>query len=826
MGVQFHPEKSSRDGLRAAAQLRRAGGGRGVILYPAIDILDGKAVRLARAASRTRPSTTTTRSRPRESWVEAGARFLHVVDLDGARAGEPRVARPPAPDRRRAPASRSSTAAACARVDAVRDALRAGAERVIVGTAAFRDVDFLDEIVAAYGPRDRRRRSTCADGMIATAGWTQTTELPAADAIGRLTGRGVALVRLHRRRPRRHARGPGPRRASRAVADAVRGRFLYSGGIGSLDDLRALARAAPGQPRRRDRRQGALREALHDRRGPGRARRRGRALDAAGAGRTLGVARARGERRRRGPRLGRARHRRGRHRQDEPRRALRRRERRPRAVLWRRLRGAEHAASARSAARHRTRRRRRARRSAWHRGPIARRSSPPLIDALASAPSPAILVLEDIHWADAATLDLIRFAVPAHPPHAGAAAAHLPRRRLGLGRPLSGCSARSRRAMSPRIALPRLTADAVRQAAAQARGVASPALHRRHAVATRSSSRSCSRTPATACRRRVTRCDPRQGVAPPRRPRAATCSTCCDRAARDRDRAGRRGARAARSTPSTNACAVACCTWTAPHLRVPPRARAGRASSWRCCRSARPGRCTRAVLRGAGAAPAARPGSRASCITRTRPATPKPSLASTPRAACEAASRGALRAGARALPQSALSLCATRSTSGERAELLDDYASYSFDASTTSATAVPRARGGDRAVRAHRRPCRRQCAALAAPPVHALVRALRDAEPRRRAARAVHWLETARAGSRRSRRRTPSRRILRMLDTATTPTPSAMATRAIALAEPLGQRAVLATLRPTSSKGRGARCSSIMRAAAPSSPARWRSPTA
>ena len=115
----------------------------------------------------------------------------------------------------------------------MRDALRAGAERAIVGTAAFRDVDFLDDIVAAFGPRivvsvDVR------GGMIATAGWTQTTELPAAEAIRRLTG------------PRRARRSSTPTSIAtassrartldevREVADAVRGRFLYSGGIGSL----------------------------------------------------------------------------------------------------------------------------------------------------------------------------------------------------------------------------------------------------------------------------------------------------------------------------------------------------------------------------------------------------------------------------------------------------------------------------------------------------------------------------------------------------------------------------------------------------------------
>ena len=73
--------------------------------------------------------------------------------------------------------------------------------------------------------------------MIATEGWTQTTTLPAVDAIKRLTGRGVrSFVYTD---VSRDGKLTGPDlEAVEHVADAVRGRFLYSGGIGSLDDLR------------------------------------------------------------------------------------------------------------------------------------------------------------------------------------------------------------------------------------------------------------------------------------------------------------------------------------------------------------------------------------------------------------------------------------------------------------------------------------------------------------------------------------------------------------------------------------------------------------
>ena len=125
-------------------------------------------------------------------------------------------------------------------VDAVRDALRTGAERAVVGTAAFRDVDFLDDIVTTFGPRIVVAVDV-KDGMISTEGWTQTTSLPAVDAIKRLTSRGVrSFVYTDVSRDGRLT-GPDLEGVCR-VAEAVRGRFLYSGGIGSLDDLRALAK--------------------------------------------------------------------------------------------------------------------------------------------------------------------------------------------------------------------------------------------------------------------------------------------------------------------------------------------------------------------------------------------------------------------------------------------------------------------------------------------------------------------------------------------------------------------------------------------------------
>jgi phosphoribosylformimino-5-aminoimidazole carboxamide ribotide isomerase len=210
-----------------------------VILYPAIDILEGRAVRLVQGRFE---DATTYHDDPLEaarSWVGAGARFLHVVDLDGARAGEPRSL-----DHLRRIAAATTVpvqyGGGLRSLEAVREALERGAERVVVGTAAFHDVDFLDDILAAFGPRvvvsvDVR------DGMISTSGWTQTTKMPAPDAIRRLGHRGARSFVFTDVDRDGGMEGPDLELV-RAVAEAVRGRFLYSGGIGALEHLRALAR--------------------------------------------------------------------------------------------------------------------------------------------------------------------------------------------------------------------------------------------------------------------------------------------------------------------------------------------------------------------------------------------------------------------------------------------------------------------------------------------------------------------------------------------------------------------------------------------------------
>jgi phosphoribosylformimino-5-aminoimidazole carboxamide ribotide isomerase len=209
-----------------------------MIVLPAIDILDGKAVRLAGGEFEQKTVYDADPLDAAKRWVEQGARGLHVVDLDGARTGSPanlehvrRIAAGVDVPIQMGGGLRST--------DAVSQAFDAGATRVILGTAAYRDVDFIDQVLAEHGncvvvSVDAR------DGRLASSGWTEQTDIPVESVVVTLGARGVR--RFVYSSIERDGRLSGPDlEGARAIAQTVRGSFVYSGGVASLDDLRALA---------------------------------------------------------------------------------------------------------------------------------------------------------------------------------------------------------------------------------------------------------------------------------------------------------------------------------------------------------------------------------------------------------------------------------------------------------------------------------------------------------------------------------------------------------------------------------------------------------
>jgi phosphoribosylformimino-5-aminoimidazole carboxamide ribotide isomerase len=214
-----------------------------VILYPAIDIRGDKAVRLLQGDYARETTYDADPVDAAKRWAEEGAEFLHVVDLDGAKAGEPR--------------NLDSVRRIAAAVDCpiqvggglreeatVAAVLEAGAERVVIGTAALRDPAFLQRVLEAHG--DRVVVSVDArNGKVALSGWTEASEEGVVEAVAELSSRGVARFLCTAIEVDGTMEGPaiGELNAIAAVTDA---QVIASGGVGDLSHLEDLAsRAAP-----------------------------------------------------------------------------------------------------------------------------------------------------------------------------------------------------------------------------------------------------------------------------------------------------------------------------------------------------------------------------------------------------------------------------------------------------------------------------------------------------------------------------------------------------------------------------------------------------
>jgi len=170
--------------------------------------------------------------------VEAGARLVHVVDLDGARSGRPR----PELVRRLVAAAAPAAVQASGGVRSLEDAdrlLEAGASRIVVGTAAFARPDALERYASAFGDRlvvaiDVR------DGQVAVRGWLSKTGLTAEDAADRCADAGVS--RLLCTAVERDGTLEGPDLdLLRLVRERSGLPVLAAGGVRSREDLDAIA---------------------------------------------------------------------------------------------------------------------------------------------------------------------------------------------------------------------------------------------------------------------------------------------------------------------------------------------------------------------------------------------------------------------------------------------------------------------------------------------------------------------------------------------------------------------------------------------------------
>ncbi len=213
-----------------------------MLLYPAIDIRGGKAVRLLQGDYERETAYDADPVDAALRWAREGAEFLHVVDLDGAKVGKPqnleaikRIADVVYP---------IQVGGGLRDEGSVTSVLGTGAERIVIGTAAMQDPAFLEKMLRHHV--DGVVVSVDArDGNVSLAGWTEASDVDVAEAVADLSARGVQRFLCTAIEVDGTMEGPDIDQLNR-IAAATEGQVIASGGVGDLSHLERLAaEAAP-----------------------------------------------------------------------------------------------------------------------------------------------------------------------------------------------------------------------------------------------------------------------------------------------------------------------------------------------------------------------------------------------------------------------------------------------------------------------------------------------------------------------------------------------------------------------------------------------------
>lgn len=212
-----------------------------MLLIPAIDLKDGRCVRLKQG----RMSDVTVFSDDpvavARHWAELGCRRLHLVDLDGAFAGEPRNRDLVAAITRALPDVPVQVGGGIRSEAVIESYLEAGIAQVIVGTRAIEEPAFLESIAAAY-PQRIILGLDARDGMLATAGWDETSSRTAVE-FARWAGALDITAIVYTDIERDGMLSGVNVAATVTLAEAAGVPVIASGGVTNLEDLQALREA-------------------------------------------------------------------------------------------------------------------------------------------------------------------------------------------------------------------------------------------------------------------------------------------------------------------------------------------------------------------------------------------------------------------------------------------------------------------------------------------------------------------------------------------------------------------------------------------------------
>lgn len=209
-----------------------------MILFPAIDIRDGKCVRLIQGDYAQEIIYNDSPTNMAQEWQNQGAEYIHVVDLDGAKTGN--SANKKAIEAiAKAVSIPVQVGGGIRNMDIVDSHIENGVARVIIGTAAIQDPEFLKKAVEKYG--DKIAVSIDArNGLVATDGWTETSDVKAVDLLQDLAEMGVRTVVYTDIMKDGMLQGPNFEEL-KIMDDASSIDIIASGGVSTEEDIKKLA---------------------------------------------------------------------------------------------------------------------------------------------------------------------------------------------------------------------------------------------------------------------------------------------------------------------------------------------------------------------------------------------------------------------------------------------------------------------------------------------------------------------------------------------------------------------------------------------------------
>jgi len=206
-------------------------------VIPSIDLKDGQVVRLLHGDMNRATVYGADPGETARRFDEAGAELIHIVDLDGAIAGAPRNIKAIAQIRASVKCA-IDVSGGLRTIEAVRAAFAAGADRVSIGSAALLNPGLVRDACAEF-PGKIFGSIDIRDGKLAVKGWVETSQLTVTEAANRFRAAGVAAA-IVTDIARDGAQVGVDAARMQEVANAVRLPIIASGGVASLDDLRAL----------------------------------------------------------------------------------------------------------------------------------------------------------------------------------------------------------------------------------------------------------------------------------------------------------------------------------------------------------------------------------------------------------------------------------------------------------------------------------------------------------------------------------------------------------------------------------------------------------